>query len=104
MCVYLCIFVYIWMTSSGPGSLRHEPFFWLEFLFYFRLSYKSIVGLMDFLAFLVQKLWPNFRKLIREIHINPLGNSSNIWKSLSITFKLETLESRSRAQMIRIKA
>jgi len=26
MWVYLCIFVYIWVTSSGPGSQRHEQF------------------------------------------------------------------------------
>ena len=32
-----------------------------------RLQYESLEGLMDFLAFLVQKLWPNFRILIREI-------------------------------------
>jgi len=32
-----------------------------------RLQYESLEGLMDFLAFLVQKLWPNFRVLIREI-------------------------------------
>ena len=32
-----------------------------------RLQYESFEGLMDFLAFLVQKLWPNFRILIREI-------------------------------------
>ena len=32
-----------------------------------RLQYESFEGLMDFLAFLVQKLWPNFRILIMEI-------------------------------------
>jgi len=32
-----------------------------------KLQYESLEGLMDFLAFLVQKLWPNFRKLIRKI-------------------------------------
>jgi len=32
-----------------------------------RLQYESLEGLMHFLAFPVQKLWPNFRKLIREI-------------------------------------
>jgi len=31
------------------------------------LQYESLEGLIDFLAFLVQKLWPNFRKLIREM-------------------------------------
>ena len=32
-----------------------------------RLQYESFEDLMDFLAFLVQKLWPNFWILIREI-------------------------------------
>jgi len=32
-----------------------------------RLQYESLEGLMDFLAFLTQKLWPNFRILINEI-------------------------------------
>jgi len=25
--IRLCIFVYIWMTSSGPECQRHKPFF-----------------------------------------------------------------------------
>ena len=32
-----------------------------------RLQYECLEGLMDFLAFLVQKFWPNKQKLIREI-------------------------------------
>jgi len=32
-----------------------------------RLQYESLEGLMDFLAFLVQNLWTNFRILIREV-------------------------------------
>jgi len=35
--------------------------------FDFRLQYASLEGLMDFLAFLVQKLWQNKQKLIRQI-------------------------------------
>jgi len=34
---------------------------------------------MDFLPFLIPKLWPKYGKLIREILANPLGNSWNIW-------------------------
>ena len=98
MWVCLCIFVYIWMTSSGSGSQRHEPFFWLEFLLDSRLSYESLEGLTDFLAFLVTKLWPNFRKIIKEIPTDPRENSWNIWNSFGITFEPEMLEKRSRAQ------
>jgi len=32
-----------------------------------RLQYESLEGLMDFFAFLVQKLWQSKQKLIREI-------------------------------------
>jgi len=32
-----------------------------------RLQYESVECLMDFLAFLFQKLWQNKQKLIREI-------------------------------------
>jgi len=32
-----------------------------------KLQYESLEGSMDFLAFLVQKLWRNKHKLIREI-------------------------------------
>jgi len=34
---------------------------------------------MDFLAFLVPKLWPKYCKLIRGIPANPLGDPRNIW-------------------------
>jgi len=47
---------------------------------------------MDFLAFLVLKLWPKCHELIRKIPANPLGDSGNNWNSVD----LGTLESRSR--------
>jgi len=40
-----------------------------------RLQYESLEGLMDFVAFLVHKLWQNNLKPYREIPTNPLGNS-----------------------------
>jgi len=43
---------------------------------------------MGFLAFLVPKLWPNVRKLIREIPTNPIGNSYKIWGRLAITLAI----------------
>jgi len=67
-----------------------------------RSWYESLEGLMDFLAFLVPKLWPKYCKLIREIPANPLGNSWNISNFLTITLAPETLESRSRAPKTRI--
>ena len=48
--------------SNHPSDLVTRSFFGFS-----KLQYESSEGLMDFLAFLVQKLWPNFRILIREI-------------------------------------
>jgi len=58
--------------------------------------------MMDFLTFLVWKLWPKCRKLINEITANPWGDSGNIWHFLAITLNPEMLESRSRALKTRI--
>ena len=59
------------------GNRRYEPFFWLKFLLDSTLSYESLEGLVDLLALLFPKLWSNFRKIIREIPTNPLGNARN---------------------------
>ena len=96
-------FVYIQMTSSGPGCQSQEPFFWLGFLLETRLWYKSLEGLMDFLAFLVPKLWPKCHKSIREISTNPQRHSWNIWIFLAIILDPEMLESQSRALKTHIK-
>jgi len=54
------------MTSS-PGSRTIEPILCLKVFLDSRLQYESSEGLMDFLAFLVEKLWQNMQKFIREI-------------------------------------
>ena len=54
-----------WDNDVTSGESNH-PFGDSQF-FYSRLQYESLEGLIDFLAFLVLKLWPNFRVLIREI-------------------------------------
>jgi len=69
-----------------------------------RLQYESLEGLMDFLAFLVQKLWPNFRVLIREIPWNYSAMSSTIWGLLALTWAPETIGSRSRPLKLHIPA
>ena len=70
--------------SNHPSDLvtRTKFFFILDS----RLQYESLEGLMDFLAFLVQKLWPNFRILIREIPRNYSALSSTIWGLLAPTW------------------
>ena len=69
-----------------------------------RLQYESLEGLINFLAFLVQKLWPNFRVLIRDIPWNYSALSSTIWGLLALTRAPETLGSRSRAPKLHIPA
>jgi len=54
-----------WMTLSSPGSRPIEPISWFKVLVASRLQYESLEGLMDFLAFLVDKLWQNNQKLFR---------------------------------------
>ena len=48
--------------SNHPSDLVTRIFFLDS-----RLQYESLDGLIDFLAFLVQKSWPSFRILIKEI-------------------------------------
>jgi len=64
---------YIWMTSSSPGSPPVEPILWLRVFLDSRLQYESLEGLMDFLAFLVQKLRQNKQELIKGIPTNSLA-------------------------------
>jgi len=42
---------------SLPGSQTIHQILWLKVFLDSRLQYESLEGLMDFLAFLVQKLW-----------------------------------------------
>ena len=56
-----------WDNDVTYGESNHPSDLVTRSFFDSRLQYESLGGLMDFLAFLVQKLWPNFRVLIREI-------------------------------------
>jgi len=75
----LCIFVYIWIVTLLLGCRTIHQILWFKVFLDSRLQYKSLEGLMDFLAFLVQKLWQNKHKLIREIPRNYSAMSSMIW-------------------------
>jgi len=59
---------------------------------------------MDFLAFLVQKLWKNIQKIIRGIPTSSLGNPYKIWGLMALTWAPETLGSRSRPLQLHIPA
>jgi len=67
--------MHIWIRLSGPGHQCQELFFDLIFL-ETRLFYETLEGLIDFLAFLVQKLWPK--------KVKKLGKSPEIRWGLSI--------------------
>jgi len=67
----LCIFclqldydVISW-ESNNPSDFVAESFFDS------RLQYESLEGLIDFLAFLVQKIWQNKQKITRGIPLIP---------------------------------
>ena len=90
--------------TSLPGSRTIHQIWRLEVFLDSRLQYESLEGLMDFLAFLVQKLWPNFRILIREIPWNYSAMSSTIWGLLAPTCAPETLGNRSRPLKLHIPA
>jgi len=49
------------MTSSAESRTIH-PILWFKVFLDSRLQYESLEGLMDFLAFLVQKLRQNKQK------------------------------------------
>jgi len=56
-----------------PGSRPIKSILWIKVLLDYRLQYESLEGLIDFVAFLVQKLWQNNQILIRKIPGNPPG-------------------------------
>jgi len=60
--------------------------------FYSKLQYESLEGLIDFLAFLVQKLGQNKQKVSRGIPTNSLRNPHKIWGLLAITLAPETFK------------
>jgi len=67
------------MRSSSLRSRPTKPILWIKVLLDSGLQNESVEPLIDFLAILVSKLWPNFRILIKEIPENYLPNSCNIW-------------------------
>ena len=89
---------------SSPGSRTIEPILWLKVFLDSGLQYESLEGLIDLPAFLVEKLWQNKQKLIREIPGNYSAYSHVNWGLLAITWAPEKPGSRSRALKIHIPA
>jgi len=90
--------------TSYPGSRTNHHILWHKDFLDSRLQYESLEGLMDFLAFLVQKLWQNKQKIIRGIPTNTLENPCNIRGLSAITWEPETPGSRSRPLKLHIPA
>jgi len=80
--MYMHIFLHL-DDLIAPGNRPIEPISWLKVFFDSRLQYESSEGLLDFLAFLVQKLWQNNWIFFREIPDNYSSNSRNIWNFLA---------------------
>jgi len=98
ICLHLDNDVIPW-ESNNPTDFVTQKFFLDS-----RLQYESSEGLMDFLAFLVQKLWQNKQKLTREIPLTYSVMSSMILGLLALTWAPETLGSRSRPLQLHIPA
>ena len=78
------------MMTSYPGSQTIHQILWLKVFLDSRLQYESLEGLMDFPAFLVQKLRQNKQKIIRGIPTNSLGNPYKIRGLSALTWAPET--------------
>ena len=92
----LCIYCLHWDNDVTSWGRTIHRILWLEVFLDSRLQYESLEGVMDFLAFLVQKLWKNKQKIIGEIPTNSLGNPYKIWGLMALTWAPETVGSRSR--------
>jgi len=90
---------------SYPGSRTILHILWLRSFFLdSRLQYESLEGLMDFLAFLFQKLWQNKQKINRGIPTNSLGNPYKIRGLSAITWGPVMLGSQFRPLKLHIPA
>jgi len=92
------------MMTSYPGSRTIHHILWLKVVLDSRLQYESLEGLMDFLAFLVQKLWQSKHKIIMGILTISLGYPYKIRGLSAITWGPETPGSRSRPPQLHIPA
>ena len=101
-----CLFIYClhWDNDVTSWGSNHPSDFVTRSFLDSRLQYESLEGLMDFLAFLVQKLWKNKQKIISGIPTNSLGNPYKIWCLMALTWAPETLGSRSRPLKLHIPA
>jgi len=98
VCLHLDDVIIPWEPTNRADFVAHS--FFLDS----RLQYESLEGLMDFLAFLVQKVCQNQQKIVRKIPTNSLGNPYKIRGLLAITWAPETPGSQFRPLRIHIIA
>jgi len=95
--LHLDDYVISW-ESNNPSDCVAQSFFGFE------ATIRALEGLMDFLAFPIQKLRQNRQKLIRGLYTNSLGNSYKIRGISAITWAPETPGSQSRPLQLHIPA
>ena len=67
------VFAFLWPNLHGPGCPPNGPTFWPKYFYETRLSHESLEHLIDFLAYLDQKLCHKKQKFIK----NPTLKKSN---------------------------
>jgi len=67
------IFVFLWPNLHGPGRPANGPTFWPKYFYETRLSHESLEPLIDFLAYLDEKLCHKNQKVVK----NPTPKKGN---------------------------
>jgi len=67
------VFVFLWPTLHDPGRPSNVPTFWPKYFYETRLSHESLEPLIDFLAYLDEKLWHKNQKVVK----NPTPKKGN---------------------------
>ena len=96
------VFVFLWPTLHGPGHPSNGPTFWPKDFDETRLSHESSEPLIDFLAYLDEKLCRKNQKVVK----NPTPKKSNQGRitplfDMAITCCQNRLESCSNPLKIR---
>ena len=60
------VFVFFWPTLHGPGRPSNGPTFWPKYFCETRQSHESLEPLIDFLAYLDEKLCHKNRKVVKN--------------------------------------
>jgi len=60
------VFVFLWPTLHGPGRPSNGLTFWPKYFYETRLSHESLEPLIDFLAYLDEKLCQINQKVVKN--------------------------------------